>query len=368
MKVQRLRLTDSNRVTWLVLDDNYQPVEPISRYLRYLENLERSPNTIHAYASHLKLFWEFLQNFHFDWLEVTLENLASFIHWLRIAADPRVTPREPVEAKRTEKTINAILAAVVGFYEFQLRLGTVKGIDVYRTCFQHNRKYKSFLHHLNRSNDVKTRLLKLKEPKTLTKTLNQSQIKQLIHACRHIRDKFLLCLLYESGMRIGEVLGLRHEDIHPNGKNQIQVQRRNDNINDTRAKSHRSRIIHISKELMTLYSNYLIEEYPLDVDSDYVFVNIWSGQVGSPMTYSAITSLFRQLEKKTGIDARPHLFRHTHATDLIRDGWDVAHVQKRLGHASVQTTINTYTHLTDEDLEEEYRLFLQRSPVKLNAT
>lgn len=66
---------------------------------------------------------------------------------------------------------------------------------------------------------------------------------------------------------------------------------------------------------MTLYSNYLIEEYPLDVDSDYVFVNIWSGQVGSPMTYSAITSLFRQLEKKTGIDARPHLFRHTHATD-----------------------------------------------------
>lgn len=78
------------------------------------------------------------------------------------------------------------------------------------------------------------------------------------------------------------------------------------------------------------------------------------------MTYSAVASLFNRLSKKTGINARPHLFRHTHATDLIRDGWDMAHVQKRLGHASVQTTINTYTHLTDEDLKKNYQKYLEQ--------
>jgi len=79
------------------------------------------------------------------------------------------------------------------------------------------------------------------------------------------------------------------------------------------------------------------------------------GQIGNPMTYSTVASLCNRSEKKTGVDARPHLFRHTHATALIRDGWDMAHVQKRLGHASVQTTIDTYTHLTDEDMKQADR-------------
>lgn len=111
---------------------------------------------------------------------------------------------------------------------------------------------------------------------------------------------------------------------------------------------------------MELYSNYLLNEYPEDVDSDYVFVNIWEGQVGLPITYSTVNELFRQLEKKTGIKANPHLFCHTHATELIRQGWDLAHVQKRLGHASVQTTINTYAHLTDDDLKRAYHQYLEQ--------
>lgn len=359
MKVQRVRIPDSNRVTWLVLDDNYLPVQPIQSFLGYLDNLERSPNTIHAYAGHLKLFWEFLGDSHLDWHLVTLENLADFIHWLR-SPDPRVISIEPVEAKRTEKTINAILAAVCSFYEFQERNGATVGVDIYRYQFQPGKKYKPFLHHINKGKEVRTKLLKLKEPKAFPGTLTQGQVKQLIGACSRQRDKFLICLLYESGMRIGEVLGLRHEDIHTSGSNEIHIIPRDNNANGARAKSNSSRVVHVSKELMTLYSDYLIEEYPEDVDSDYVFVNIWEGEIGNPMTYSAVASLFNRLEKKTGVDARPHLFRHTHATDLIRDGWDMAHVQKRLGHSSIQTTINTYTHLTDDDLKQAYQTYLEQ--------
>jgi len=52
---------------------------------------------------------------------------------------------------------------------------------------------------------------------------NLEQVKQLIDACNRIRDKFIICLLYETGMRIGEVLGLRHEDIYSQGVNEIHV-------------------------------------------------------------------------------------------------------------------------------------------------
>lgn len=110
---------------------------------------------------------------------------------------------------------------------------------------------------------------------------------------------------------------------------------------------------------MQLYGDYLIEEYPEEIESDYVFVNCYKKPISIPIKKSNIDGLFRRLTKKTGIKASPHLFRHTHATELIRAGWDMMHIQKRLGHASVQTTINTYVHLNDSDLKEEYQKYLE---------
>lgn len=322
IQVQRIRLPGSKCSSWLVIGDDYLPIEPIQSYLRYLKNLERSPNTVQSYAGHLKQFFEFLQANHFNWREVTLENLADFIHWLR-QPDPRAISLQHSEAKRTEGTINTILSAVCGFYEFQERIGATEAVDVYRHQFQPGRKYKSFLHHINKSKKVRTLLLKLKEPKKFPGCLTFEQIMQLISACNRIRDKFLICLLYETGMRIGEVLGLRHEDIHSTGENEIHVVFRPDNYNEARAKLA-ERVVHVTKDLMKLYTDYLIKEYPEDIDCDYVLVNIWEGKRGSPMTYAAVDSLFRRLRKKTNINVHPHLLRHTHATELVRAGWDMA--------------------------------------------
>lgn len=359
MKVQRVRIPDSDRITWLVLDDNYLSIQPIQSYLQYLESIERSPNTIQAYAGHLKLFWEFLTDSQIDWQDISLEKLADFIHWLR-SPNPRVISIQPQEAKRTERTVNTILSAVCSFYDFQYRMGEVEELKVYGQQFQSgSRSYKPFLHHITKGKPVKKSLLKLKEPRKLPEILTSEQVKQLISACKRLRDKFLICLLYESGMRIGQALGLRHEDIH-SWDNEIQIIPRTDNANGVRAKSKDAYVVHVSKDLMALYADYLINEYPEDLESDYVFINIWEGQRGNPLTYSSVAALFRRLAKKTGIKAHPHLFRHTHATELIRQGWDMAQVQKRLGHTSVQTTINTYTHLTDNDLKEAYQQFLQQ--------
>ncbi len=214
MKVQRVRIPDGDRVTWLVLDDNYLSIPPIQSYLQYLESIERSPNTIHAYAGHLKLFWEFLRDSKADWKNISFSMLADFIHWLR-SPNPRVTSIQSQEAKRTERTVNTILSAICSFYDFHYRMGNVEELKVHGQQFPlESRSYKPFLYHIIKGKPIKKSLLKLKEPRQLPETLTIEQVKQLISACKRIRDKFLISLLYESGMRIGQVLGLRHCDIH----------------------------------------------------------------------------------------------------------------------------------------------------------
>jgi site-specific recombinase XerD len=113
MKTQRVRFPNG-KTSWVVLDDNYQPIQPITQYIRYLQNLERSPNTVSSYASHMKLYWEFLQDACLDWTGVNLEKLADFIVWLREPVPGAISMRS-YEARRKERTINKILSAVYGF-------------------------------------------------------------------------------------------------------------------------------------------------------------------------------------------------------------------------------------------------------------
>ena len=72
------------------------------------------------------------------------------------------------------------------------------------------------------------------------------------------------------------------------------------------------------------------------------------------MTYETVMSLIRRLRRKTGIPVTPHLFRHTRATTWLRDDHlsleTTAHL---LGHASIQTTHDTYIHLTTQDVRAE---------------
>src|SRR5579871_6369558 len=79
MKVQRIRLPDTARMSWMVLDDAYLPIQPVVAFLTFLEDTGRSPNTIRSAAHHLKLFWEYLRDSHLDWTDVDVRQLAAFI-------------------------------------------------------------------------------------------------------------------------------------------------------------------------------------------------------------------------------------------------------------------------------------------------
>jgi integrase/recombinase XerD len=361
VKVQRVRITDSEKVTWVVLGNDYLPIEPIRQYLAYLENIERSPNTIRSYAHHLSLYWEYLQVFDLDWMQVSVIELAEFMAWLRSPNPAGVVSIQEVVAKRTESTVNVILTSVCMLYDFHEKTGKVPHIPLYRSQIMPGRKYKSFLHHITKGKAIRTRLIKLKEPKHYPKTLSSEEVKQVIDACSRVRDKFLICLLHEGGIRIGQALGLRHEDIQ-SWDNLIKIVPRDDNANGARAKSSTPYNVNVSKELMGLYSKYLQDEFMEvlgDDLSDYVFVNLWDGKIGSPMRYSNVMDLFNRLKRKTGIAIHPHMLRHTHATELIREGMEMAYVQKRLGHASIQTTIDTYVHVNNEDLKKAYQEYLE---------
>lgn len=356
VKVQRIQVPESDQVSWLVLGDDFLPIRPIQEFLAYLENIERSPNTIRSYAHHLCLYWEYIHERQLDWTIIGLNELAEFVAWLRQPSSEAISMQQQ-EAKRSEATINVILAAVYTFYDYQERLGIHQGHALYREQVQPYRKYKSFLHHINKGKPVRTRLIKLKVPKRLPETLTPDQVLQLLAACHRLRDQFLVSLLYETGMRVGQLLGLHHEDIH-SWDNLIHIVPRDNNPNGARAKAQESYSIPVSSSLMRLYTDYLVHEFD-EIESPFVFVNIWDGNIGAPMTYGTVIDLFRRLSNASGVPAHPHLLRHTHATDLLRSGMEAAYVQKRLGHASIQTTINTYIHLTDEDLKQAYQAYQQ---------
>jgi len=84
--VQRVLMPGSGRESWTLLGDGGEVVEPAERYLAYLTAIERSPNTVRAYAVSLKLWFEFLQLTATRWDQAGVEDVARFVAWLRAPA------------------------------------------------------------------------------------------------------------------------------------------------------------------------------------------------------------------------------------------------------------------------------------------
>jgi integrase/recombinase XerD len=105
----------SSRESWTVFGDDDRPVEPVERYLAYLTGIERSPNTIKAYAHDLKDWFEFLADRETNWRAVRLEDVGAFVSWLRSppeARDARVAVLPSVTPACGESTVNRKLSAL----------------------------------------------------------------------------------------------------------------------------------------------------------------------------------------------------------------------------------------------------------------
>ncbi|MGH8886657.1 MAG: tyrosine-type recombinase/integrase [Egibacteraceae bacterium] len=196
------------------------------------------------------------------------------------------------------------------------------------------------------------RPVKLKAPRRLPGSLSVVEVATILSACARLRDRFLFALLAETGMRVGQALGLRHADF-VSRRREVSIVPREDNVNGARAKTRTVTTVPVSTPLVRLYSDYMHIEFG-ELDSGYVFVNLWAEPVGRPLRYQSVAKLVTRLRAATGIAFTPHLLRHTRATELIRAGVPIEIVSRMLTHRSVTTTSETYLHLSVEDVRAEW--------------
>jgi integrase/recombinase XerD len=348
MLVHPVAVPGSGTRSWTVLGDDDVPVVPVDRFLAYLTDIGRSPNTVKAYSHDLKDYWAFLGFRGLDWREARLEDVGEFVAWLQLPPVGRsgeVAVLPSATAHVGASTVNRKLAAVSAFYGHQARNGAGVGdlLAAWRTGGRGG--WKPFLHHVSRGRPYRGRAIALKVPKKLPRILTPAEMQAILDACARLRDRFFFAVLHESGCRAGEALGLRHEDIAA-AECEISIVPR-ENANGARAKSG-GRTIPAGPDLIRLYADYLHEEYGSAL-SDYVFINIWAEPKGQAWSYQAAYDLVLRLRARTGIAFDPHWFRHSAATRWLRDGVPIEVVSMLLGHSSVAVTSSVYGHLTAED-------------------
>lgn len=349
VRIQRVVMPVTGTESWTVIGDDGVVVAPAERYLAYLSALERSPNTVRAYATSLMLWFGFLGQAGTGWAEAGVEDVARFVAWLRAPAG-NVIVLETGTGRRSPATVNRHLAGVFGFYDHHARGGVTVAGELVAWRRVSRGSYKPFLHHATRGRPVPTRPVKLMVTRRAPRTLDAGQVAQILAACEHLRDRFLFALLAETGMRIGQALGLRHCDF-VSREREVRIVARPDNANGARAKLREAAVIPVSTPLVRLYSEYMHAEYG-DLDSDYVFVNLFGGRIGQALSYPTVHRLAARISARTGIAFTVHMLRHTHATELIRSGVPVEVVARLLTHRSSTTTSQTYIHLDAADVRE----------------
>lgn len=189
--------------------------------------------------------------------------------------------------------------------------------------------------------------------------LTDDEIWRVLDCTVHARDRLLVAMLAVTGIRIGEALGLRREDMHllasskalgcPVAGPHVHVRRRQ-NANGALAKARKPRWVPVGEDICGLYADYQWERerVPETADCDMVFVNLFSAPLGQPMKYPSAYELFQRLAKKVGFTARPHMFRHSAITRWRREGKPDYLIMDMVGHVSRQS-MEPYTHASDQE-------------------
>lgn len=371
VRVQRLTLP-GGEPTWTVLGRDHLVVEPAEEYLEFLRAQEFSPNTVKSYARGLALWWQYLDLFGLRWDTVRLADFGSFLTWLRTGDGPGVTSIEHRPPRFAESTISTRLGAVMSCYDYHLLNGVDVGRDLHRISHRGGGGYKPLLEHVarrrgRRISTVRVRRARRSGPPPV---LTPGQIELICDACAtwdadardwrgSVRNRLLWVLMAETGVRLSEALGLQHRDWHT-GRGEtpyLEVVPR-EHPHRVRAKSGYRRL-YVSDRLDRLYGEHLwrLCEAGADVtcedfDAAYVFVNLNHSPLFAPWqpgsVYDLVDRLHRQLAGQVPQEWTPHWLRHSHATALLLSGTPVHVVSRRLGHADVQTTLNTYAHVTED--------------------
>ena len=188
-----------------------------------------------------------------------------------------------------------------------------------------------------------------KMPRSLPKTLSESQVEDLLHAPDvsaplGLRDRAMLELLYASGLRVSELVNIRI--------NEVSTQ---DGVVRVTGKGSKTRLVPMGQEAADWIDRYLAvarSEILKGALSDAVFVTAR----GDAMTRHAFWHIIQRYALQAGISQHisPHVLRHAFATHLLNHGADLRVVQMLLGHADISTT-QIYTHVARERLQQLHK-------------
>lgn len=372
MQIRRLQSDPNHSLSFEMLDESAQPIAVVSAFMRHLAARGYSPNTLSAYAYDLLHFFRFLSGQKLTWEDFTPALSLAFLEYLRQVSSHKRVQRlslnlcaneaQPPARHLSSATINRILAAVSSFYEYLIISGhwqktenpILKEFD-YESIRVRDR-HRPALGGASRQQPVR-RVVRVRTVQRVPRPLTDEQISLLFGSLHSLRDKAIFLLMLHGGLRPGEVLNLRLEDIQY-GRRRIIVRCADDHPKGVRTKSRVERIVdlHDPETLQTL-SAYIMEERPQDAENSFVFLVGGKGaRRTEPLSYSALVKMFQrhcnQLDIRTPW-ITPHALRHTHATQMWEGGMRELTLQKRLGHASPEST-RIYTRVSDATVVAEY--------------
>jgi len=201
------------------------------------------------------------------------------------------------------------------------------------------------------------RVVRVRTVQRVPRPLTDEQISLLFGSLDSLRDQAIFLLMLHGGLRPGEVLNLRLEDIQY-GRRRIIVRCADDHPKGVRTKSRVERLVDLhDAETLTTLSAYVMQERPPEADSSFVFLVGGKGTRRiEPLSYSALVKTFQRHCQRLNIRTpwmTPHALRHTHATQMWEGGMRELTLQKRLGHASPEST-RIYTRVSDATVVAEY--------------
>lgn len=286
-------------------------MEVINSYLDHLK-FERnySDYTINNYKNDILEFFEYLKSQNIDYKNLEYSDLRFYLMYLK---DEKADSNSSIDRK---------LSSLRGFYKYLVSNGVV-------------------------NNNFFLLVNGLKKEKKLPRYFEYNELEELfrvpnIRTPLGQRDRVILELLYATGIRVGELINIRLNDINFSERQIIILGKGN-------------------KERIVTFGDYCDEELRIYLDDGYKKLNINSLEYiflnnnGEQITERGIRYILDKLIKKTSINKRisPHMLRHSFATHLLNEGCDLLTVQKLLGHESISAT-QVYTHVSIDRLKDVY--------------
>src|SRR5215469_3228376 len=195
--------------------------------------------------------------------------------------------------------------------------------------------------------EVKAEARLPKLPQRLVEVLSREEIQRIEDVAETERDKLIVRLLADTGIRVGELVKLRTSDFVERDRNlYLHVQ----------GKGARERLAPLSPALARRLRRYTERSRPADANGDRLFLARRRSVSGEhePITDSGVQQMIRNLGERAGIGKRvhPHLFRHSAATYMLQRGMNPLLVAQVLGHTSLAMIQRVYAHLTPTDAHQ----------------